>query len=94
MHALPQFELDLLKRGPHAVTPGFALELESSAPGLAADEDEPQESEGFKPAQPTLPTSSHRVAAELKQAGLVRVLGIDPPLRNHSGAPPLVAAPA
>ncbi|MBU2831840.1 hypothetical protein HF918_01830 [Acidithiobacillus ferriphilus] len=51
MHVLTQALLYLLKFGPHPVAASLSLEQECSAPGLAADEDEPQEGEGFWLAQ-------------------------------------------
>jgi hypothetical protein len=73
VHANAQLRLDFLERGPHAVASGFALELEGSAPRLAADVDEPQERERLRLAQPALRSSVRREAAELQQPGLVLV---------------------
>jgi hypothetical protein len=73
VHAFSQLRFDLLKRGPHAVAPTFALELEGSASGLAADEDEPQEGERLWLAEPARLSTRRRQAAERQQSRLVPV---------------------
>jgi hypothetical protein len=47
--------------------------LESSAPGLAANEREPQEGKGLWPAKPFSLSPCRRLTAELQQSGLLPV---------------------
>ena len=49
------------------------LEQEVALTGFAADEGKAQEVEGLRFAEPALRASGRRVAAELDQAGLVRM---------------------
>ena len=73
MSSPSQFLLDFLEFCPHAVASGFPMKQEVALERLAADEGEPQEVEGFRFAEPTALASDRRMAAELDQAGLVRV---------------------
>src|SRR5271157_1993505 len=73
VHPLPQLYLDLLEFGPHAVPPGFPLEQKRAPAAATADEGEPQEIEGFRFAKPALLSIHRSIAAELDQAGLVRM---------------------
>jgi hypothetical protein len=70
---LSQFLLDFLEFRPHAVASGLPVEQEVALEGLAADEGESQEVEGFRFTEPAPFASDRRMAAELDQAGLVRV---------------------
>jgi integrase len=71
--SLPQPFLDLPQLGAHAVATRLPLDLEIAPPGFAADQHEAQELEGLRFAEPTLLAILRRMAAELDQAGLVRV---------------------
>src|SRR5271166_1393665 len=73
VHAPSQFLLHLPQLRRHAVTPGLPLELKVAPAVLAADEGEAQEVEGLRPAQPARLAPRRRVAAELDQAGLLRM---------------------
>ena len=73
VHAFTQLRLDLLESGPHALAPCLAQKHECSAPGLATEEDEPQEREGLRPAKSAPLSPSRRIAAELQQARLLPV---------------------
>src|SRR5215469_12895508 len=73
MHPPSQLCLKFLELGAHAVWPGLPLELEMALPGLAADEREAQKTEGFRFAEPALPTCDRGKAAKLDQAGLLRM---------------------
>src|SRR5437868_2218794 len=73
VHSLPQRLLDLPEPRPHAVAPGPAGEQEVAPTAAAADEDEAQEGEGLRLAEPTLRAPGRRSAAELDQAGLLRM---------------------
>src|ERR1700689_1706391 len=68
MSSLSQFLLDFLECRPHAVASGLPVEQEVALERLAADE-----GERFRLAEPAPFASDRRVAAELDQAGLVRV---------------------
>ena len=56
-----------------AVAPGFPFDEELAATRLAADEGEAQEVEGLRLAEPAPLAVRRREAAELDQAGLVRM---------------------
>src|ERR1700693_483902 len=73
VHSLPQLRLYFLELRPHAVAPGLPLKLEGSPSRFAADEGEAQESEGLRSADAAFLAVGCRVAAELNQAGLVRM---------------------
>src|SRR5215207_1136539 len=68
-----QLLLDLRELRPHAVAPGFSAEQELALPRPAADEGEAQEGEGLRLAETTPGALDRREAAELDQAGLVRM---------------------
>src|SRR5271166_6676443 len=73
MDAPPQFLLDGSKLRPHAIATRLPLEEEVAPPGLAADEGEAQERERLRFAEPAPRSIRRRKAAELDQAGLVRM---------------------
>src|SRR5580704_3508363 len=73
MHSLAQRLLDLLQLCPPAVAPGLTLDLELALAGFTADEGEAEEVEGLRLAEPALLAIDRRKAAELDQAGLVRM---------------------
>jgi hypothetical protein len=73
VHAVTQLLLHLSKLRSHTVAPSFALELERSAPGLAAYEREPQEGRGLWLAKPFSLSPCRRLTAELQQSGLLPV---------------------
>src|SRR5229473_6305748 len=73
VHSSPQLRLDFLQLGPHAVAPGLPLKLEGSPSRFAADEHKTQEPEGLRLAEPALLAVLCRKAAELDQAGLIRM---------------------
>jgi hypothetical protein len=73
VHAQSQFLLDFLELGPHAVTPALALQQEAPLSRFPTNEGEPQELEGFRHTESTPGASVRREAAELDQAGLVRM---------------------
>jgi hypothetical protein len=66
MHAVTQLRLDLPKLRSHTVCPRLALKLERTAPGLTADEREPQEGEGFRFAKPSPLALSRRCGRRLE----------------------------
>src|SRR5258708_13931253 len=70
---MPQLRLDFLELRPHAVAPGLPLKLEGSPSRFAADEGEAQESEGLRSTAAAFLAVDCPVAAELNQAGLVRM---------------------
>jgi len=73
MHPSPQLPLDVLKLGPHAVTPGFPLKFESTSAGFAADVGEAQKREGLRFAETTSIAVGRCETTECDQAGLVRM---------------------
>src|SRR5580704_7197399 len=73
VHAPSQFLFDGFQFRPHAVAPGLPLDEELAPARLAADEGEAQEVEGLRLAEPALLAVRRREAAELDQAGLVRM---------------------
>ena len=73
VHTPSQVLLDFLELHPHAVAAGFPLEREAPAARSSADEGEAQEVEGLRLAKPAPISSFRRKAAELDQAGLVRM---------------------
>jgi hypothetical protein len=72
MHAPPKLRLDLLEPRPHAVAPSFPLKLEVPLARFAA-EVKSQERQGFRFSKVLPLAVDCRKAAELNQAGLVRV---------------------
>src|ERR1700687_5546780 len=79
--SLSQPFLDLPQLRAHAVATRLPLDLEIASPGFAADQHEPQKVEGLRLAEPTLLAVLRRMAAELDQAGLVR-------MAREGGLPP------
>ena len=73
MHSPSQLFLDFLEFRPHAVAPALPVDQEFAGAAFAADEGEAQEAEGLRLAEPALRALGHRKAAELDQAGLVRM---------------------
>src|SRR6476659_551538 len=73
MHAPPQRRLDRPQRRPHAVAAALPPELEGAPAGPPTDVGEAQEAEGFRLAKPAPRAVRRREAAELEQAGLVRM---------------------
>jgi len=73
VHALSHLRLDVLELRPHAVAPGLPLKLEVPFARFSADEREPQKRKAVRFAEPALLALDRRTAAELNQAGLVRV---------------------
>ena len=73
VHLPPQLLLDFLELGPHAVPPGFPLEQKFAPAAAAADMGEPQEIEGLRFAEPAPLAPCRSKAAELDQAGFVRM---------------------
>ncbi len=73
VHPPPQLLLDFLELGPHAVPPGFPLEQKRSPAAATTNEGEPEKIEGLRFAEPAPCAPGRRVAAELDQAGLVRM---------------------
>src|SRR5258707_13736569 len=73
VHPPTQFLFDRLQLRPHAVGPGLPFDLELAPTRLAADEDEAQEAEGFRLAEPAPLAVFRRMASELYQSGLLRV---------------------
>src|SRR5512134_3720263 len=69
----PHLLLDLPELGSHAVTPGLPFDQEVAPTALAADEGKAQEVEGLRFSEPAPGALCRRVAAELDQAGLVRM---------------------
>src|SRR5262245_57453527 len=73
VHPLSQLLLNLREFCPHSVTPGFPFKQELTPARASADENEPEEFEGFRFSEPAPRSSNRRMAAELEQAGLLRV---------------------
>src|SRR5947207_1902948 len=73
MHSPPQLLFDHLQLRPQAIGPGLPLDLELAPTRLAADEDEAQEAEGLRFAEPAPLAICRRMASELDQPGLLRV---------------------
>src|SRR4051794_20681688 len=73
MHAPPQRLPDRPERRPHAVAPALPRELEAASARSPAYVGEAQEVEGLRLAEPAPGTVRRREAAELDQAGLVRM---------------------
>src|ERR1700682_2837583 len=71
--APPQLLFDRLQLRPHAIGPGLPFDLELAPTRLAADEDEAQEAEGLRLAEPAPLAVFRRMASELDQSGLLRV---------------------
>lgn len=88
MHVLSQPDLDLMKFCSHAIPSGLALKLEAPSSRVSANEDEPQELEGFRPAEPAPTPSFIRVTPELDQPRLLPVQFKSEVLEPHSHGVP------
>ena len=73
VHAPPQFLLDLPERCPHAIAPCCSFDKELPTAVAFADEGKPKKVEGLRFSEPAPSSSFCRKAAELDQAGLVRI---------------------
>ena len=73
MHSASQRLLDFPELGPHAVAARLPFELEITPQRFAADQHKTQELEGLRFGKPTLLAVLRRKAAELNQAGFVRM---------------------
>src|SRR5271157_1623634 len=73
VHPPPQLLLDFLELGPHTVPPGFPLEQKIAPAAAAADKGKTKKIEGLRLAEPAPLAPDRCVAAELDQAGLVRM---------------------
>jgi hypothetical protein len=73
VHAPSQFLLDGLELRPHSIAPGFPQDEELALTIALTDEGEAQDVEGLRLAERAPSTSIRRKAAELDQAGLVRM---------------------
>ena len=73
VHAPPHLLFDHLELCSHAVRPGLPFDLEFTRAGLAADEGEAQEVEGFRLAEPSPLAALRRKASELDKPGLLRM---------------------
>jgi hypothetical protein len=71
--APPQLLLDRLQLRPHAIGPRLPFDLELAPTRLAADEDEAQEAEGLRLAEPAPLAVFRSITPELNQSGLLRV---------------------
>ena len=73
VHSPPQLLLDLLELRPRAVGTALPLEEEAAFVRSAADMREAEEVEGLRFSEPAPLALRRRVAAELDQAGLLRM---------------------
>src|SRR3954453_22036485 len=73
VQAPSQLVLDLPQLRPHAVPSGLPAQQELTLAGLAADEGEAEKGEGLRLAETAPGALDRREAAELDQAGLVRM---------------------
>jgi hypothetical protein len=73
VHPLSQPLFDFLELHPHAITSAPPFEKEPPAPRLTTDEGKTKKIEGFRFSEPAPGTPSRRMAAELNQAGLLRM---------------------
>src|SRR6476619_7160845 len=73
VHAPPHLLFDRLELRPHAVRSGLPFDLEFARAGLAADEGEAQEVEGFRLAEPTPLAALCRKASELDEPSLLGI---------------------
>jgi hypothetical protein len=73
MHSLSQLLLDLPKRCPHAIAPCDPFDKELPTAVAFTDEGKAEKVEGLRFSEPTMSASVRRKAAELDQAGLVRI---------------------
>src|ERR1700747_3905367 len=75
MHAPSQFLLDPPERCPHAIAPCRSFDKELPTAVAFTDEGEAKKVEGLRFSEPAMSSSFRRKAAELDQAGLVRIDG-------------------
>src|SRR5262249_59240176 len=68
-----QFLLDPPERCPHAIAPGCSFDKELPTAIAFTDEGKAKEVEGLRFSEPAMSSSFCRKAAELEQAGFVRV---------------------
>src|SRR5229473_913153 len=73
MHPPSQFLLDLPERCPHAIAPCCPFDKELSTAVAFTDEGKAEKVEGLRFSEPAMSASFRRKAAELDQAGLVRI---------------------
>src|SRR6202048_3826447 len=73
VHAPPHLLADRLELRSHAVAPGLPFDQEATPARFTADEDEAEEVEGFRLAEPAPLAVLRRIASELDQPGLLRV---------------------
>ena len=73
MHAPPQFLLDPPERCPHAIAPCCSFDKELPTAVAFTDEGKARKVEGLRSSEPAMSSSFRRKAAELDQAGLVRI---------------------
>src|SRR5450755_877661 len=73
VHSSPKLRLDFLKLGPHAVVSGLPLKLEGAPASFAANVGKAQEREGVRSSDAAFLAICRSTAAELNQAGLVRM---------------------
>src|SRR5947199_8278163 len=73
VHAPPHFLFDHRELRAHAVPSGPPFDLEFPRAGLAANEDEAQEVEGLRFAEPTPLAALRRKSPELDEPGLLGV---------------------
>src|SRR3982074_1267564 len=73
MHPPSQFLLDLPERCPHAIAPCCPFDKELSTAVAFTDEGKAEKVEGLRFSEPAMSASFRRKAAEIHQAGLVRI---------------------
>src|SRR6202021_2263893 len=73
MHAPSQFLLDPPERCPHAIAPCCSFDKEPPTTVALTDEGKAKKGEGLRFSDPPMSASFRRKAAELDQAGLVRI---------------------
>ena len=73
VHAPSQFLLDPPERCPHAIAPCCSFDKELTTTVAFTDEGKAKKVEGLRFSEPAMSASFRRKAAELDQAGLVRI---------------------
>src|SRR6516162_9082217 len=73
VHAPSQFLLDPPERRPHAIAPCCSFDKELPTTVAFTDEGKAKKVEGLRFSEPAMSASFRREAAELDQAGLVRI---------------------